>query len=48
MGVTTTAGQGFDTMLMGGSGTQEAMTLISKETLNNRTNSIEEMEYEDG
>ena len=49
-GATTTMNQGFDTMLMGAgsSGTLEAMTLISKENLNNRTNSIEEMEFEDG
>ena len=46
--MTTTMNQGFDTMLMGASGTQEAMTLISKENLNNKTNSIEEMDYEDG
>lgn len=46
----TTMNQGFDTMLMGAgsSGTLEAMTLLSKENLNNRTNSIEEMEFEDG
>ena len=42
--------QGFDTMLMGAnsSGTLEAMTLLQKENLNNRTNSIEELEFEDG
>jgi hypothetical protein len=50
IGTTTNMNQGFDTMLMGAgsSGTLEAMTLISKENLNNRTNSIEEMDYEDG
>ena len=50
IGATTTMNQGFDTMLMGAgsSGTLEAMTLLSKENLNNRTNSIEEMDYEEG
>ena len=50
IGATTTMNQGFDTMLMGAnsSGTLEAMTLLQKENLNNRTNSIEELEFEYG
>lgn len=50
IGASTTMNQGFDTMLMGAnsSGTLEAMTLLQKENLNNRTNSIEELEFEDG